>query len=109
MLANAEQYTAWIAAHPSLQPGDLAAAQGERQVHPALGEISFPLCGRTIRAGGTPQALWHFSKVLTRARALTGAAKARFDALIQRTGGERVLALTLARPLKRENYVLVVG
>ncbi|MFI5396257.1 MAG: glutathione S-transferase family protein [Candidatus Binatia bacterium] len=109
LLANSAQYNAWIAAHPSLKPGDLVAAQGERQLHPALGEISFTLCGRTIRAGGAPQALWHFNKTLARARALTGAAKARFDALIQRTGGERVMALTLARPLKRENYVLVVG
>jgi hypothetical protein len=109
LLANAEQCNAWIAANPSLKPGDLVSAQHERQLHPSLGEISFTLRGRTVRTAGAPQALWHFNKALTRARTLTGAAKAQFDALIQRTGGERVMAITLARPLKRENYVLVVG
>jgi glutathione S-transferase len=109
LLANAEQYNAWIAASPSPKPGDLVSAQHERRLHPSLGEISFPLRGRTVRAAGAPQALWHVDKALTRARALTGAAKAQFEALIQRTGGERVMAITLARPLKRENYVLVVG
>lgn len=109
LLANAERYNAWLAANPSLKPGDLVSAQGERQLHPSLGKISFTLRGRPIEAGGAPQTLWHFDKALTRARALTGAAKAQFDALIQRTGGERVMAITLARPIKRENYVLVVG
>jgi len=65
-------------------------------------------CGYA-EAYGTRQTLWHFDKVLSRARAPSGAAKARFDALVQGTGGESVMALTLARPLKRENYVLVVA
>jgi glutathione S-transferase len=109
LLANAEQYNAWIAANPSLKPGALVSAPRERQLHPSLGEISFTLRGRTIRSAGAVQALWHFDKALTHAQALTGAAKAQFDALVQRTGGERVIAITLARPLKRENYVLVAG
>jgi len=109
LLANVEQYNTWIAANPSLKSGDLVSAKRERHLHPSLGEISFTLRGRTIRSAGAPHALWHFHKALKRARALTGAAKAQFDTLIQRTGGERVMAITLARPLKRENYVLVVG
>jgi glutathione S-transferase len=109
LLANAERYNAWVAENPTLKSGDLVSTRRERQLHPSLGEISFTLRGRTLRAAGAPQVLWHFHKALTRARALTGAAKAQFDALIQRTGGERVMAITLARPLKRENYVLVVG
>jgi glutathione S-transferase len=109
LLASAEQYNAWIAANPSPQAGDLVSAQRERQLHPTLGEISYLLRGRNIRSEGAPQALWHFDKALRRARALTGAAKAQFDELIRRTGGEGVMAITLARPLKREKYVLVVG
>ena len=62
-----------------------------------------------MRAAGTAQTLWYFNKALTQARALSGTARVQFDALIQRTGGERVMALTLARPLKRKNYVLVVA
>lgn len=108
LLANAERYNAWIAAHPSLQAGSPASARGDRQLHPSVGEIGFTLRGSTIRAGAMPQALWHFHKAVTRARALTGGAKAQFDALVRRTGGDRVMAIALARPLERENYVLVV-
>lgn len=109
LLANAEQYNAWIDAHPALRAGDLASEQPRRQVHPSLGEITFTLRGRAVRAGGMPQALWHLDRALSLARALTGAARAQLDALERRTGGERVMAIALARPLRRENYVLVVG
>ncbi|MFZ0889722.1 MAG: glutathione S-transferase [Candidatus Binataceae bacterium] len=109
LLAIAEQYNAWVAENPSLKPGDLASAQGERRLHPTVGEITYTLGGRSIRSAGTPQSLWHFDKALRRAHALSGAAEAQFDALVQRTGGGRVMAITLARPLKRENYALVVG
>jgi len=109
LLANAERYNTWVAENPSLKSGDLVSAQGERQLHPSVGEIAYTLRDRTIRCAGAPHALWHFDKAVTRARSLTGAAKAQFDALIRRTGGERVMAITLARPLKRENYVLVIG
>jgi len=109
LLANAERYNDWVAAHPSLQPGELVSAQRERQLHPTVGDISYSLRGRNIRSAGAPQALWHFDKALRRAGALSGAARAQFEKLIKRTGGERVMAITLARPLKREQYVLVVG
>ena len=109
LLANAEYYNAWVAENLSLQAGDPVSAQGERQLHPTLGDISYMLRDQNIRSGGTPQALWHFDKALRRARALTAAARSRFEDLITRTGGERVMAITLARPLERENYVLVVG
>jgi len=109
LLANAEQYNAWIAAHPSLKAGDVVSAGGGRQLHPTVGDITYVLLGRHVRGAGNPQALWHVDKALRRARALTGAARAQFDALIRRTGGASVMAITLDRPLVRENFVLVVG
>ncbi len=109
LLAIASQYNAWVKGNPSLKPGDLVSAGGDRRLHPGLGDISYPLGRQNIRSAAAPQTLWHFDKALRRARALSGAAKAQFDALVQRTGGGRVMAITLARPLKRENYVLVVG
>ncbi len=109
LLANAEQYKAWIAANPSLKPDDLVSAQRDRQLHPTVGDISYPLRGRNVRSAGAPQTLWHFDRVLGRARSLAGTARAQFEQLIRRTGGERVMAITLASPLKRKNYVLVVG
>ncbi len=109
LLAIAERYNSWLKENPSLKSGDLVSAEAERRVHPGLGNITFALGGQNIRCAAAPQTLWHFDKVLSRARALSGAAKAQFDTLLQRTGGGRVMAITLARPLKRENYVLVVG
>jgi glutathione S-transferase len=109
LLANAEQYNAWIKGNPSLKPGDLASAGGDRRPHPTVGNISYALGRQNIQTAAAPQTLWHFDKALRRARALSGAAKAQFDALVERTGGDRVMAIALARPLKRENYVLVVG
>jgi hypothetical protein len=109
LLANADEYNAWVKGNPSLKPGDLVSAGGDRRLHPALGDISYALGRQNIRSAAAPQTLWHFDKALRRARALSGAARAQFDALVQRTGGGRAMAITLARPLKRENYVLVVG
>ena len=107
--ANADEYNAWVKGNPSLKPGDLVSAGGDRRLHPTLGNISYALGRQNIQSMAAPQALWHFDKALRRARALSGAARAHFDALVQRTGGGRAMAITLARPLKRENYVLVVG
>jgi glutathione S-transferase len=109
LLANAGHYNTWLKANPSLKPGDPVCAGGDRRLHPSLGEITYALGGRNIQSTSAPQMLWHFDKALRRARALSGAAKAQFDALVERTGGGRVMAIVLARPLKRENYVLVVG
>ena len=40
---------------------------------------------------------------------LTGEARSRFDALVGRAGGERVMAIRLARPMLRQDCVLVAG
>ena len=109
VLVNAERYNAWVAENSALKSGDLVAVPPERQVHPSLGEVSYTLRGRAIRCGSTPQSLWHFDKTLQRVSGLRGVARERFEALVKRTGGERVMAISLARPLRRENYVLVVG
>jgi len=109
LLANAERYNAWVAENPRLEAGDLVSMQRQRQLHPSLGEISYRLQGCSIHCASTPQALWHFDKAVQRARALTGVARTSFDALIKRTGGEQVMAIALARPIRRENCVLVVG
>jgi hypothetical protein len=109
MLANADRYNSWLKENPSLKSGDLVSAGGDRRVHPTVGDISYALGRQNIRCAATPQALWHLDKVLSRARALSGASKTQFDALIERAGGSRVMAIKLARPLKRENYVLVAA
>lgn len=109
LLAMVEEYNAWLHQQASLKPGAIVSAAGDRALHASIGTIRFELRGRAVACAAKVHALWHFDKAAAQARTLTGAAKAQFDALVQRTGGERVMALTLARSLKRENYVLVLG
>jgi glutathione S-transferase len=109
LVANAAFYNAWVVSNPRLPAGYLVSASGERKVHPTLGFLEYPWRGSMYRRASAPHGLWHFDKAACHARNLDGEARARFDALLQRTGGERVMAIRLARPLKRENYVLVLG
>lgn len=109
LLANAAFYNAWIAGNPSLPAGHVVAAGGQRKVHPTLGPIDYQWRRCTIHRQSAPQTLWHFDKAAACARSLTGTARSRFDALLKRTGGEQTMAIELARPMKREDYVLVLA
>lgn len=109
LLANASFYNAWSDQNPTLPAGYLVSASGERMVHPTLGFIDYELRGCAIHRASAPHALWHFDRAASYARAMGGEACARFTTLLQRVGGERVMAIRLARPLKRENYRLVLG
>ena len=109
LLANAAFYNAWVEANPGLPAGHLVSATGERKVHPTLGFLEYQWRGCTVRRASATHGLWHFDKAAFYGRALNGEARARFTGLVQRTGGEQVMAIKLARPLKRENYVLVLG
>jgi glutathione S-transferase len=109
LLAAAAHFNGWVADNPGLPSSHIASLSQDRRVHPGLGEISYQLHGCTITRSCAPQTLWHFDKAAGHARALRGDARAQFDALVRRTGGERVMAITLARALKRANYVVVLG
>jgi len=109
LLANAAFFNAWVASNPSLPTGHVVSEAGERRVHPTLGFIDYQWRGCTIHRISLPLGLWHFDKAAAYARALSGEPRARFDALVQRTGGEHVMAIALARPMTREDYVLVLA
>lgn len=109
LIAEAEQYNRWIAANPSMPAGQLVSASGERKVHPTLGPIEFAWRGCRVRRASEMHALWHFDKAATHARALEGPARKRYDELTRRCGGETVMAIRLARPMKRADYALVVA
>lgn len=109
LLANAAFYNAWVAANPALPSGRLVSTKDERNVHPTLGPIEYTVRGCTIRRASAPHALWHFDKAASHARALTGEAAVRLAALVQRNGGEQMMAITLARPMQRRDYVLVLA
>ena len=109
LLANASFYNDWVTSNPDLPAGHLVSAGGERKVHPTLGFIDYTWRGCAIHRASAPQGLWHFDRAAAHARSLAGEAGSRFEALLQRTGGERVMAIRLARSIRRENYVLVLA
>jgi len=109
LLANAAFFNAWVADNPSLSSGHLVSAGGERRVHPTLGFIDYSWRGCTVRRASAPHGLWHFDRAAAYARSLRGEPRRRFDALVKRTGGDQVMAIELARPMKREDYALVLA
>jgi hypothetical protein len=98
-----------IERNPAMTAGTMVSTEGERKTHPSIGPIEYEWRGCTMRRASAPHGLWHFEKAAACARDLTGEARSRFDALASRTGGERVMAIRLARPMLRQDYVLVVG
>jgi hypothetical protein len=109
LLADAQHYNRWIEANPALPTGTLVCSDGERKTYPSIGPIEYRWRGCTVQRASAPHGLWHFDKAAAYARTLSGDAKSRFDALVGRTSGERVMSIRLARPMLREDYVLVVG
>ena len=107
--AYAAHYNRWVQANPSFPAGHLLSQSQERRVHPSLGEVTFDLRGVPMRRQCAPQALWHFDKAASLARGLAGPSRDRWHALMQRTGGEPVMAISLARPIAHRNNVLVLA
>lgn len=109
LLADAAIYNAWIESNPSRAAGTMVSVTGERKVHPSLGSIEYQWRGCMMRRSSSPHGLWHFDKAAAHARTLSGDAQQRFAALMARTGGHPVMAIQLARPMARRDYVLVVA
>ena len=109
LLADLATYDAWLATDPAKLPGTLVSASGERKVHTSLGPMQYEWRDCIVQRASSPHGLWHFDKAAAYARALSGAAKSRFDALVQRTGGHRVMSIRLSRPMTRHDYVLVLS
>jgi len=107
--ADAAHYNAWVEADPSRAAGTLVSASGERMIHPTLGFVDFDWRGCPIHRASAPHGLWHFDKAAAHARGLSGEARRRFESLVKRTGGDSVMDIRLARPMKREDYVLVLA
>lgn len=106
LAAYVRRFNEWIATDPSLPPGHLVSASGERRVHPSLGEVTYELRGRTFRRQCAVQAVWHFEQAAARARALKGAAADRWRDLLEATGGTAMMRLHPARGIRRHRSVL---
>jgi hypothetical protein len=77
-------------------------------VHPTLGMVSYPWRGVQVQRASAMHGLWLFQMAQSAVKAMPADARLPFDALMQRTAGQDVLALRLSRPLERRNNVLVL-
>jgi glutathione S-transferase len=110
LLASARHYNGWVEANAGLPPGSPPSLNPERRlVHPLLGPVSYPYRGITMTRSCAPQSLWHLGKSAQAARNFEGSALDRWQSLLERTGGREVMAIELARPMKREDYLLVLA
>jgi len=109
LLANAECYKRWVDTDPAMPSGTIVSIDGKRRVHPTIGPIEYPWRGTTMRRASAPQTLWHFELATAQARALTGVAAEHFGELVRRNGGEAMMAIKLARPIVRHDYVLALA
>ncbi len=106
---DAAQFDRWLAELDDPATGTLVSNGGERQVHPNVGRISYQWRGVTMQRGSQPHSLWQLARAQALAAELRGDARSRFAELMERTGGAATMALATARPIVRENNVLVLG
>lgn len=102
------RYNEWVSANQDLPDGHLVSLSDQRQVHPSLGSITYAYRGVEVTRQCFPHALWHFERVAAEARQLTGSAQVGWNTLMQRCGGVGTMQLTLDRPVKRLDNVLVL-
>lgn len=107
--ANAVIYNKWVAANPEKSSGEAVNLDEKRRVHPSLGPIEYPWRSITMRRASAPHSLWHFGFAASAARSLTGGAATQFSDLLERTGGKSMMEIELARPLKRDDYLLALA
>jgi glutathione S-transferase len=106
LMADAECFAAWASDKAA---GDLVSHDGRRQVHPLVGRIRYPWRGVTMERASAPHGLWHFAKAADFARTLDGADRQRLDAVLDRTGGQTMMAIRPSRPMARVDNVLVLA
>ena len=107
--ADAERFDAWLDGLEAPDAGTLVSHDGRRQVHPHIGRISYAWRDVVMQRASQPHALWHFERARAAAQALTGADRERLDALLDRTSGNAMMALTTKRKIARHDNVLVLA
>ena len=101
-------YKQWLDAHPQMQAGDLINANDKHMVHPTLGMVSYVWRGVQVQRASAVHGLWLFQKAQDAANAVSGDAKQKLAAWIERTGGREVMDLRLPHAIERQNNLLVL-
>ena len=106
LIADAACFNAWAA---DKEAGAIVSRTGDRQVHPNVGKVEFDWRGVTYRRGSQPHMLWMLSAAQAHYAGMNAEAKARADAVLERTGGSDIVRLKLDRRMIRQNNVLVLA
>ena len=108
LMADINIYRQWLDTLPELKAGDLINVNGSHMVHPTLGTVSYTWRGAQVQRASAIHGLWLFQSAQDAAQALSTDASRKWAALLQRTGGQEVMDLTLPRAMTRLNNVLVL-
>lgn len=109
LAADATRFEGWLAGLDDAAPGTIVSQDAKRQVHPHVGLVEYDWRGITMRRASHVHSLWHLARAQASADALQGEAAGRLAALLERTGGQALMATRTSRAMRRENNVLVLG
>lgn len=104
--ADVNCFNAWAL---DKEAGSIVSREGERQVHPNIGPVTYAFHGIEMTRASAPHALWMFASVLDQAKALPPASAKQLDELLDRTGGKPAFALSPMRRMARADNVLVLA
>lgn len=107
-LADAALFNQWASSQPGLPAGTPVEVRAERKVHQTLGMVTAPLRGVAMARASAPNGLFLLGKALHCQAGLQASDAQRLQALLSRTGGEAVMAIALARGMRRQDYVLTL-
>ena len=106
--ADIASYQQWLVTHPDVQAGHLVHINDKHMVHPTLGMVSYAWRGVQVQRASAVHGLWLFQLAQDAANALSGEAKQKLAAWVERTGGQKVMDLRLPRALERQNNLMVL-
>ena len=106
--ADVASYRHWLDALAGLHAGQLVNINDGRMVHPTLGMVSYAWRGVQVQRASAVHGLWLFQLAQAAVHAMPADAMQRLAALLERTGGQDVMALRLPHPLERRNNVLLL-
>ncbi len=106
--ADIASYQQWLVTHPDVQAGHLVHINDKHMVHPTLGMVSYAWRGVQVQRASAVHGLWLFQLAQDAANALSGEAKQKLAAWVERTGGQEVMDLHLPRALERQNNLMVL-
>ena len=106
--ADVACYQQWLNSHPEVQAGHLINVNDKHMVHPTLGMVSYAWRGVQVQRASAVHGLWLFQAAQEVANALSGDAKQKLAAWVERSGGQAVMDLRMPRAIERQNNVLVL-